>query len=367
METADVVVVGGGPAGSTCARRLKAGGADVVVLDRAHFPRDKPCAGWVTPQVLETLELDVEDYARRRTLQPFFGFRTGRIGGPAVVTDYGRPVSFGFRRWELDEYLLERSGARVHECAPVEHLTRGAGTWVVGGEVRAPILVGAGGQFCPVARHLNGRPSGASQVLAQEVEFLMDERQRSACRVKPEVPELYFCPDLEGYGWCVRKGNWLNVGLGRRGEAGLTRHVADFLAWVTAAGRVPGDVPRRWRGHAYRLYDGPAPRIVGDGVLLVGDAAGLAAAASGEGIRPAVQSGLLAAQAILGAPANHRDDLLSYALALEKGLGPRPPRRHLPALLIKLGASLLSSGWFARHVVLDHLFLPPAGVRTLAS
>jgi flavin-dependent dehydrogenase len=359
MEAVDVLVVGGGPAGSTCARALKAGGADVVVLDRARFPRDKPCAGWVTPQVLETLELDVPHYSRRRVLQPFFGFRVGWIGGPSVVTEYGRPVSFGLRRWELDQYLLERSGARVRECAQVDHFTRDADTWVTGGEIRTPIVVGAGGQFCPVARHLNGRVSGASLVVAQEVEFLMDGRQRSDCRVVPEVPELYFSRDLQGYGWCVRKGDWLNVGLGLRREAGLTRHVAGFLRWITAAGRVPQDTPHRWRGHAYRLYEQPAPRTVGDGMLLVGDAAGLAAAASGEGIRPAVQSGLLAAEAILRAPTNHPDDLRSYAPALEELLGPRRPRRRLPSSLIRLGAPILSTGWFARHIVLDQLFLDP--------
>jgi flavin-dependent dehydrogenase len=366
METADVLIVGGGPAGSTCARALKAGGADVVVVDRARFPRDKPCAGWVTPQVLETLGLDVPDYVRRRTLQPFFGFRVGWIGGPSVVTEYGRPMSFGLRRWELDEYLLMRSGARLRECTQVNHFARDGDTWVADDKVRAPIVVGAGGQFCPVARHLNGRPAEASQsslVLAQEVEFLMDGRQRSACRVLPEVPELYFSPDLEGYGWCVRKGDWLNVGLGRRREAGLTRQVADFRRWITAAGRVAGDAPSRWPGHAYRLYEQPAPRIVGDGMLLVGDAAGLATAASGEGIRPAVQSGLLAAEVILGARTNHRDDLLSYAMALEKWLGPRRPHRRLPLRLIRLGAPIFSSAWFARHVVLDHMFLAPGRPR----
>ena len=252
MESADVLIVGGGPAGSTCARRLRAGGADVVVLDRARFPRDKPCAGWVTPQALEALELDVQDYARHRTLQPFFGFRVSWIGGPSVLTEYGRPMSVGLRRWELDQYLLMRSGARLRECAQVDHFTRDGGAWVADGAVRAPIVVGAGGQFCPVARHLNGRPSKASLILAQEVEFLMDDRQRSACRVRPEVPELYFSPNLEGYGWCVRKGNWLNLGLGCRQEGGLTRQVADFLRWITAAGRVSGDTPRPSGGSSAR-------------------------------------------------------------------------------------------------------------------
>ena len=55
MITCDSLIVGGGPAGSACAGRLRAGGLDVLVLDRKTFPRDKTCAGWITPQVIDEL------------------------------------------------------------------------------------------------------------------------------------------------------------------------------------------------------------------------------------------------------------------------------------------------------------------------
>ena len=63
MAQCDVLVVGGGPAGSSCARALAAAGMEVLVLDRAVFPRPKVCAGWVTPQVFTTLEIEPRDYA----------------------------------------------------------------------------------------------------------------------------------------------------------------------------------------------------------------------------------------------------------------------------------------------------------------
>ena len=59
MECSDVLIVGGGPAGSTCARRLRTAGLDVLVLDQHGFPRPKPCAGWITPEVVLALEIDV--------------------------------------------------------------------------------------------------------------------------------------------------------------------------------------------------------------------------------------------------------------------------------------------------------------------
>src|SRR4051812_22907689 len=103
MRTCDVLIVGGGPAGSTCAWKLNQAGLDVLVLDRATFPRDKVCGGWITPQVITGLELDPDEYRRGRTFQPITGFHTGTIGGRRdVETSYGRAVSFGIRRCEFD-------------------------------------------------------------------------------------------------------------------------------------------------------------------------------------------------------------------------------------------------------------------------
>ena len=86
MQHCDVLIVGGGPAGSSCAWMLHRAGLDVVVLDRAVFPRDKVCAGWITPPVVAALHLDLDDYRRGRTLQPITGFRTGVIGDPHTPT-----------------------------------------------------------------------------------------------------------------------------------------------------------------------------------------------------------------------------------------------------------------------------------------
>src|SRR5689334_18636957 len=114
MERCDVLIVGGGPAGSTCAWGLRRAGVDVTVMDKRQFPRGKTCAGWITPAVVRTLELDAQDYrAGGRVMQPITGFRTGMIGGRVVETHYPRPVSFGIRRCEFDEYLLRRCGARL--------------------------------------------------------------------------------------------------------------------------------------------------------------------------------------------------------------------------------------------------------------
>jgi flavin-dependent dehydrogenase len=360
VERADVLIVGGGPAGSSCAAALGAAGRDVLVLDGRPFPRDKPCAGWITPEVVARLGLRLEEYGAAHTLQPISRFRVGRIGGRAVDVDYGAPVSHAIRRCELDAWLLGRSGARMRLGERAVDVRREGSDWRVNGRFAAPVLVGAGGHFCPVARLLNGDPPRQTTVVAREAEFLLEGKSLAACRVDPERPELYFCGDLQGYGWCVRKGSYLNVGLGRRDPRALPEHVAAFLDWLVREGRV-GAVPRTgWHGHAYLLREGAPRRLSGDGVLLAGDAAGLAFPESGEGILPAVVSGQLAAEAILEARGAVEESRLGarYAARLAGELG--PPRRASRApgvLATAAGAVLLSSTWFTRRVVLDRWFL----------
>jgi geranylgeranyl reductase family protein len=367
MDACDVLIVGGGPAGSSCAWKLRDSGLDVVILDKQLFPRDKICGGWITPAVLSELEIDPCDYARERVFQPIQGFRTGCIGGEMVDTKYDQTVSYGIRRREFDEYLLRRSGARFLEGINLTTLERRDGEWIANGQLRARLVVGAGGHFCPVARLTGAKSSGEQVVVAQEAEFEMDTLQRVGCAVSPELPELYFCSDFKGYGWCFRKGNFLNVGLGRMDQHRLSEHVSSFLRFLMSAGRVSFEIPHALLGHAYLLYDASARKIADDGMLLIGDAAGLAYSQSGEGIRPAIESGLLAAKAIVEADGKYnREDLEVYRTLLAQRFGAREHwatklGRHLPSRLTQLlGKRLLGMPWFARDVVINRWFLHAA-------
>ena len=357
MIRADAVIVGGGPAGSTCARALGRAGWDVLIVDRARFPRDKVCAGWLTPEVFTDLELLPGDYAGAGlTLQHISEFRTGVIGGPMIETAYPRIVSYGILRREFDRFLLQRAGARVMDGTPVETLRRAASTWIVNETIEAPIVIGAGGHFCPVARHVRGGADSAQPIVAKEAEF---PRRAHASGSAAHTPALFFCRDLEGYGWCVPKGEYLNVGIGRRDRHDFPAHVTDFVAFLEANGVHAGAADVRWHGHAY-FASGAGPRpLVDRGVLLIGDAAGLAYPESGEGIRPSIQSGLLAAQIVIAARGRHEiDDLQPYADAMRAA---HPPIARAPAPVraaaAMAGRLLLRSPAFTRRVVLDRWFL----------
>jgi len=360
--TCDALVVGGGPAGSSCAWKLRQAGLDVVVMDKAAFPRDKVCAGWITPQVLNALQIDVGEYRHSRTFQPITAFRIGVIGDrDSIDVAYRRPVSFGIRRCEFDHYLLQRAGARVLLGTPVTHIRREGAHWVVNDAVRTPMLVGAGGHFCPVSRVLNSDAAAAPVVAAQEAEFVADPGD--GWPIDGERPELYFCDDLRGYGWCFRKGPYVNVGFGRFDARALPNATARFVEYLRVRRRIPAAGSWRWRGHAYLVAGARGRHAVDDGVVLVGDAAGLAFPRSGEGIWPAIESGLLAASAILDARGCYTADRLEpYATRLRGRFGVSPLAQALSIAVPQhtacaIARRLLRNSWFVRRVVLDRWFL----------
>ncbi len=192
----------------------------------------------------------------------------------------------------------------------------------------------------------------------------MPREQARACGIRADVPELFFCEDLKGYGWVFRKGDWLNIGLGRQDTHRLGHHLDAFIAWLTASGKLPAPVPERFQGHAYLLHGETPRRIVDDGVLLLGDAAGLAYPRSGEGIRPAIESALLAAEVVSGCRNGFgKDQLQPYVDRLEQRFGRRDGRdpgvnRAVVPSSVKraIAGRLLASRWFARHLVLNRWF-----------
>ena len=373
METCDVLFVGGGPAGSTCAWKLRRRGFEVIVLDKQLYPRDKICAGWITPQVMIELGLSADEYRRHGVIQPFNRFLTGLIGGPTVETRYDHVVSYGIRRAEFDTFLLHHSTAELRLGESLNSLHRKNDFWIANGSIQAKVVVGAGGPHCPVAtqfrRVQSADETGIAQpqehqptILTQEIEFEMSPRQLRDCPVFRDRPELYFCPDLKGYGWVVRKENFLNIGLGRENDSDLSNRVSEFIRVLVADGRIPSDLPGHFHGHVYRLNRGFNEQPWEPNLLLVGDAAGLADTHSAEGIRPAIESGILAAETIIEARALRSDNLVSpytdrlrqrFEVPNKSSIGDWIPS----ALRLSAARWLMRSSAFSRRVVLDKWFL----------
>jgi geranylgeranyl reductase family protein len=303
-QNCDVIIIGGGPAGSTAAWRLAQGGARVVVLDAAHFPRVKLCAGWVTPTVWRTLELEPASYPL--TIQPF-SEATLELGGEVHETRWARTASYGIIRREFDDYLLRRAevaGAEVFEGVRVQAVERDGDTMCVSTgdkSYHAPMVIGAGGHHCPVSRAFGEVSGKETVVVTRESETHLGAKRLRGLTMRHGTPELFAEPDFRGYGWYFTKGDFLNLGIGCLGTGkDLNRRCTALVERLRADGRLPEELKLDpFRGHAYAIHLSRPRRPAGDGFLLSGDAAGLARGVSGEGIGPAVQSGKLAAETVL--------------------------------------------------------------------
>ena len=111
MTKFDAIVVGGGPAGSSCAWQLRRRGVKTLILEKAAFPRLKLCAGWITPEVMVDLEMDLATYPYR-----FLTFDVTQIHLYGLTFKQRSP-QHSIRRYEFDDWLLRRSGT------PVRHPT----------------------------------------------------------------------------------------------------------------------------------------------------------------------------------------------------------------------------------------------------
>src|SRR6267378_3791530 len=281
MRSCDVLIVGGGPAGSTAAWKLRRAGADVLVLDREPFPRLKLCAGWITPE---------------------------------VVHDLVPCVQHSIRRFEFDAWLLERSGAPL-EQHNVRRIERDGNDFVIDDAFRCRWLIGAGGTRCPVYRtlfrDLNPR-AGELQIVTLEHEIQYDW-QDSDCHL------WFFDHGLPGYSWYVPKEQgWLNVGVGgiaerlKRGGHDLRQHWAHLTAMLE--GRLAPGARYDPSGYSYYLR-GRVDVVRRDNAFITGDAAGLATRDLGEGIGPAIRSGLRAAQAIVAGEPYRLEDVTGASLS----------------------------------------------------
>jgi menaquinone-9 beta-reductase len=309
----DAIIVGGGPAGSTCARTLVRAGARVAILDRAEFPRVKLCAGWLSPPFWDVIGRAPREYTGG--LWEWQRCHVHYRGTQHTVRGKG----WFIRRFELDHWLLHDSGAELHLGTNVKSITKNAdGTWQVG-ELRARYLVGAGGTHCPVARMLEP-PRPRRAVGVQELELPVDPAAIASTRLGADgEPELVLFDGLSGYGWNVPKRDWLNIGCGTLDATAVRDAWQTTHALLRDAGHVPAEAEAQlehMKGHSYFLFD-PAhlERAYHDGVLLVGDSLGLAHPLTAEGIVPAVTSGRLAAEAILASdPARYPSALRTSEL-----------------------------------------------------
>jgi geranylgeranyl reductase family protein len=309
VERVDVLVVGAGPAGSATAIHLARGGARVLLVDKASFPRDKPCGGGLTGRALRHLPCEVDPVVERVVDRMVLraGYRT------TVDRTSRAPLIAMTQRRRLDLHLAEQAasaGAEFRDGTGVSELELDeTGVSVRLGErrVRASFLVGADGANGVVSR-ASGLGDGIVRGVALEGNVPWSALEpRSYARAA--WVELGVVPG--GYGWVFPKGDHANFGVG-----GWMSEGPRLRAHLERLARIHDVDPAELtavRGHRLPMREPGAPAARGR-VLLVGDAAGLVDPLSGDGIYEAFVSARLAAEAIL------EDRPSTYELALAEAL-----------------------------------------------
>lgn len=347
MNEVDVAVVGAGPAGTAAGIRLAELGHTVAIVDKADFPRDKICGDGLTTGALRRLEALGVDPADIESWQP--------VGQVWIRPPYGKEIRFSLprdqglfaavaTRRDLDNALVERAraaGVTIHEHASVEAVTQTANGVTLTAEGLDPIhsrfLIAADGMWSPTRKLLGENVDGYRGEWHAFRQYVGNVTGRAATDLV-----VFFEQDfLPGYFWSFPlPGNRANIGFGI--ERGGKHAVGDMKAlWTDILARphvrdllgpdvTPIEPHRAW----------PIPCRTGElsaaagRVLFAGDAVAVCDVMTGEGIGQALQTGMMAADAIHaewndagGAAAG-----LRYGREIDSELG---PDHRMASLLVR--------------------------------
>ena len=299
MATYDVAIIGAGPAGSTAAYRLAAAGARVLLLDKATFPRDKPCGGGVTGRAARLLPFSIEPVVEDVVDRLECGLRYRH----RFTRRARAPLAYMTQRRRLDHFLLQRAAeagaeVRVGETADSR-------------ELDARIVIGADGCNGSSAKQL-GLAEGVVHGVALEANYPYEPRYAGAMVLEIAVIR-------GGYGWVFPKLDHVNVGVGGNAEEG-PRLRRELRRMCEAYGIDP-DAAQDTRGYRLPLRL-PGTQLARGRTAVIGDAAGLVDPFSGDGMYEAFLSAQLVAEAALAVLAGREQDLSAYQAAVERRIAP---------------------------------------------
>ncbi len=290
----DVIVVGGGPSGSTAAGRLAAAGVKTLVLEKATHPRYKACGGGVPARTVELLDMSIESVIES-TVDTI---EVSHLGRRSFSKRSKKPLAYMVMRDRFDELLLNHAqgrGATVHEGEAVEsvEIVEG-GARVASNKERyeATYVIGADGATGVVGRSLGLGTSMATSA-AWEVEFEAPAWALERWRGRANV-DVGYRP--WGYGWVFPKDGRLSVGVVL--SPGHGKQIRFWGEQYAKRLGLQGTTITQAKGHPIR-YRRNKERIARGSVMLVGDAAGLADEFTAEGIAYGIESGGLAAEAAI--------------------------------------------------------------------
>ena len=344
-QTADVIVVGAGPAGATTAFYLAQAGLDVLLLEKSQFPRDKVCGDGLTPRAVKTLVAMGIDVSEENGWLRNKGLRVVGAGHRLEIDwpDLGSYPGYGLvrTRSDLDQTLVRRAvqaGARLQENTTVtgavtdERTGRITGVTTAERRYLSRAVIAADGNSSRLSvsvglRKRDDRPLGVAVRTYYQTPRHEDDYLESWLDLWDGTRLL------PGYGWIFGMGDGTsNVGLGLLNTSkafGNTDYREMLKAWLKA-------MPEEWgfteenrtepiRGAALPMGFNRTPHYY-RGLLLAGDAGGMVNPFNGEGIAYAMESGEILARTVVqafarGTAAETERVLAGYPRALQQAYG----------------------------------------------
>jgi geranylgeranyl reductase family protein len=358
---ADVIVAGAGPAGAVAARTLARAGLDTLLVDRAAFPRNKPCGGGLTVRVRRRFPwldaaltgVDVHQVSKLHLEAP---------GGVILDLEHPEPCVLLVRRVEFDAALVRaavEAGARLvtpFDIAQAEAGPDGVTVRARDGRLgRAPMVVAADGVHSVLSKRLGVNAGWARDAVALDMmEETPHERLRAA---HPDVLWVAYAHDgLDGYAYIFPKAHHVNVGIGclvshyREDRPGRPYAMQEaFVSSLVARGALHGRSDRASFTPFLIPVGGPLPRTWSDRVLFAGDAGGFVNAITAEGIYYAMVSGELAGEAIARSRGRPRAAGPAYERAWRREIGAElrdavRVQRHLFTSKARVGGAIGIAG-----------------------
>ena len=312
----DCIVVGAGPAGASAAYQLAKKNHSVLVIEKAAFPRFKPCGGGVSPAIASWFDFDFTPVIKNTVSQVKYTFK---MGDPAEIELQDVTPMWMVQRDEFDNFLMQQAmkqGAELKDNSEVTAIKLEGDTWQVStssGDFTAKYLIAADGAKGIVSGLLGFEPQQKVAAASLEVPGTVSDRRK-------QMAFFDFGSLKNGFMWCFPKADGYSFsGAFVRDTKGKPQEIHKQL--IKYAEKFDLDLTNsKYVEHPLNLWDGDRPLHCQQAVV-VGEAAGIVDPLIGEGIRPAMSTGIQAAVAIDRALAGEADALAQYTAAVKQEWG----------------------------------------------
>ncbi len=303
----DCIIVGAGPAGGSAAYHLAKQGHSVLVLEQANFPRDKSCGGGVSPAIAQWFDFDFSPVVENHVSQVKYTFK---MGDPAEVELKGVTPMWMVQRAQFDNFLMEQAvvkGAEFKSGVKVTGATLQDDTWQIQtseGTFAGKYLIAADGANSTVAKLLGMDNTATIAAASLQVPGEVSDRRKMTAFFD-------FGSLKNGFMWCFPKADGYSFSAAYvrdpKGKPGELKKQLTKYAELFGLDASKGE----YLEHPLNLWD--KDRVLhSDRALLAGEAAGMVDPLIGEGIRPAMFTGVRAAGAVIGALQGEADALTGY-------------------------------------------------------